>query len=95
MVLKSKDKVSGVENVYMSLNGEPYRIYKVIIRFLQAGVYNLKYYSVDRVGNVEDVKEKLFTIDDKEPILNWAFHGNVSGNTISGNSTIELLALDE
>ncbi|MGQ1786809.1 MULTISPECIES: OmpL47-type beta-barrel domain-containing protein [unclassified Saccharicrinis] len=95
VVLNSKDKVSGVENMYLSINGEPYKVYQDTVSFEKPGKYVLKYYCVDRVGNAEEVKEKSFTIDNKEPSVTWAFHGNVSGQTISGKSTIELLASDE
>ncbi|WP_075590890.1 OmpL47-type beta-barrel domain-containing protein [Labilibacter marinus] len=95
IVLKAKDKVSGVEDVYYSLNGSAYSKYQDTLSFETAGEYMLKYYAVDHVGNVEEEKEKTFTIDNKKPTVNWAFHGEVSGNTISGNSTIKLLAMDE
>ncbi len=76
--LKSKDQTSKVQNIYYSLNGEPYKIYSGIIEIKKEGDIILKYFAVDNVGNVEKVKEIKFNVDFTSP---QSFH-KVKGPTI-------------
>ncbi len=68
--VSSKDAGSGVENIYSSMNSEPYQKYeKEITPNPNDAVCELKYYAVDRVGNAEDVKKNIvkFYIDEDAP----------------------------
>lgn len=61
--LYSTDQVSGVEKLYHCLNGGSYSEYKGKLSNFEEGVNTLKYFSVDRVGNQEKVREEVFYIN--------------------------------
>ncbi|TLX77730.1 hypothetical protein E9993_03545 [Labilibacter sediminis] len=94
VALSSADKTSGTENIYFSVDDNPYQIYKDSLSFKEEKAYRLSYYSVDNVGNVEKSIVKEFSIDRTAPTSNWKLNGDVSGNTASGRSYIELMAAD-
>ncbi|MCT4647130.1 MAG: hypothetical protein N4A74_19230 [Carboxylicivirga sp.] len=93
--LSAKDKTSGVANTYYSLNGEPFKLVEGLIDIPAELSYSLKYYSVDNVGNVEDIKEKHFTVDKTAPAVSWKLVGDVAGEIVSARSKIQLLATDK
>ncbi len=99
ITLKSSDAGSGVENIYYSLNSKDFQKYENVIN-LSANKerYELKFYSVDKVGNVENIKKNVieFYIDELAP---ETFH-NVTGidlekSIIALNSKIYLDASDK
>ncbi|SMO34382.1 hypothetical protein SAMN06265379_101154 [Saccharicrinis carchari] len=92
--LSATDHMSGVENIYMSLNKQPYTVYNDTLLLDDEGDYQLKTYAVDHVGNVEEEKTYEFTIDATAPIANWSLEGNVHGKVASGNSKIIITAKD-
>ena len=94
--LNAGDQVSGVDQVFYSIDGAPYKKYEDTIRLNVEKDYSLKYYSVDRVGNVELPKIREFTLDVTAPVVAWKLLGDVADkNALSGRSKIELLAKDE
>ncbi|WP_430813672.1 OmpL47-type beta-barrel domain-containing protein [Carboxylicivirga sp. RSCT41] len=95
IALSAYDKVSGLDKTYYSINGEEFRLSEGVINISEEKHYSLKYYSVDNVGNVESIQERQFTIDKTAPAVNWKLVGDVSGNTVSARSKIELLAVDK
>jgi len=92
--LSATDATSGIETTYYSLNGAPYQPYTSNLSLNEEQDYQLSFYSVDHVGNSEEVEQHLFTIDKTAPNVNWKLMGDVSGKTASGRSSIELLAMD-
>jgi len=90
----SKDELSGVENIYISINKEPYKIYNNSLSFEKEGEYFIQYYAVDNVGNVENIKHIKFYIDTTAPRTQLKFEGDVYENIISGKSKIVLSASD-
>ncbi|WP_075603973.1 OmpL47-type beta-barrel domain-containing protein [Saccharicrinis aurantiacus] len=88
------DKTSGTEATYYSINAEPYQIYEDTLVIKTEGKYELKYYSIDHVGNIELVQKRLFIIDTSAPVVSWKMHGDVAGKIVSARSKIELIALD-
>ncbi len=88
------DKTSGCENTYYSINGANFQAYNDTLSFEKEGSYHLKYYSVDNVGNVEELTQKLFVVDRAAPTVNWKMQGDVSGDVVSARSKIELIAFD-
>ncbi len=95
VTLSAKDQTSGVESIYYSIDGQPYLPYKDSLSFTEEKEYTLHYYSIDHVGNIENVSTDKFTIDKTPPIANWKLDGEISGKTASGRSFIELLAEDK
>ncbi len=98
ITLKSKDAGSGVENIYYSLNSEDFKPYDNEINLTpNRDSCVLKFYSVDKVGNVENIQKNIieFYIDEDAP---ETFH-NVTGidlekNIIALNTKIYLDASD-
>lgn len=95
ITLTASDKTSGVENTYYSINGEPFKVVNGEINITEEKAYSIKYYSVDHVGNVEAIEEKLFTVDKTAPAVSWKLVGDVSGDVVSARSKIQLLAVDK
>lgn len=93
--LNAYDAVSGVEKVYFSLNGEPFKEYNEPIALTSAGDYTLRYYSVDKVGNAQTTKVVEFSVDQKPPKSSFIIEGDSSGEVISGRSKIVISAEDE
>ena len=56
--------------------------------------YQVKYYAVDNVGNVEQLKSKTFVIDKSAPKIGHKISGDLYNNIISGRSRIIILAKD-
>src|SRR5690554_722751 len=92
--LIASDKMSGVQNSYFSINTHPFTEYIDTLRFDEEGEYQLSFYSVDNVGNVEEVQTYQFIIDATPPVANWSLDGNVHGMAASGESKIIILAKD-
>jgi outer membrane protein OmpA-like peptidoglycan-associated protein len=59
--LSAKDNMSGVKESYYSVNGEPFKKFSQPIALNSEGDFNLRVYSVDNVGNIEQPKEFTLT----------------------------------
>ncbi|MCT4615270.1 MAG: hypothetical protein N4A49_10400 [Marinifilaceae bacterium] len=94
MTLSSKDKTSGVEKTFISIDGSDYTGYSAEKIFDKEKPYTVKYYALDNVGNDEDEKEKKFQTDLTAPVVNHKFDGEISGKYISGRTKIILTATD-
>lgn len=92
--LSATDATSGIETIFYSLNGAPYQPYASHLNLDEEQDYQLSFYSVDHVGNSEDVEQHVFSVDKTAPNVNWKLMGDISGKTASGRSSIELLAMD-
>lgn len=92
--LTSKDELSGVENIYISINKEPFKKYNPPIALEKPGEYFIQYYAVDNVGNIEKVNSIKFFIDNTSPKTEIKFEGDVYENVISGRSKIVINAID-
>ena len=91
--LKATDDLSGVKQIYFSTeNGNfvPYKTPDVN----REGDYRLSYYSIDNVGNVEDVKRKDFTVDLSPPVTSHEIAEMFKDEIISAKSRISLTASD-
>lgn len=89
------DKTSGCDQTYYSINGAPFQAYTDTLSMNDNGKFDLKFYSVDHVGNIEQTKHKQFTIDHTAPSVSWKMQGDVSGQIVSARSKIELIAMDK
>lgn len=97
LVLHSKDAVSGVQDIYYSLNGEAYVKYTAPIKIDGDGQNQFKYFAVDNVGNVEKVKTQLFNVDITPPISESIITGLSIGdeNIVSKSTKIYIEAKDD
>lgn len=91
--LTAVDNFSGVEQIYYSINGQAYTEYKDKIVFDKNGEYLLKYYSVDNVGNAEEVKNTdgvRFTVSTNAPVTKHEIIGIADNNVISIETQLKL-----
>ncbi len=93
VTLAAKDEMSGVEDVYHSVNGDGYTKYKSI-SFAKEGSYTYNYYAVDKTGNTEKANTKSFTVDLTAPITYHHIISISSENIISTTSSIYLTTSD-
>ena len=92
--LATKDEMSGIENLYYTLNQENYQAYKQILKPENEGEYNLSFYAVDHVGNVEKPKKASFTVDLSAPKSYHNIVGISEEQIISSSTKIYLTTED-
>lgn len=91
----AEDATSGVEQVYFSVNQEPYKAYDFKpLQFESEKDYVLRYYTVDRVGNAEEAKTLGFSIDLSAPVTTYSIVGESKGKVLSSKAAIKLAASD-
>ena len=95
VTLKASDGMSGVENIYYSLDGSPFKPYKEAISIAEEKEYKLKYYAVDNVGNVEDIHEIVLVLDKSAPVTRLEIEGDKYEEVVSARSKIALRAEDK
>lgn len=89
--LKPSDEMSGIEDTYFSINGEPFQKYTSEIPCTEEGKnYKIQFYSTDHVGNIEKVKTINVTVDSKSPNTSYKIHGDSHNNIISNRSKFSL-----
>ncbi len=93
--LKASDQVSGVKSIYYSINGENYTAYNGEIEFTNEKEVTFKYFAVDNVSNIEEVKTKVFHVDISPPVIEKSIKGNSTLNVLSKNASIVLTSKDE
>ncbi len=92
---EAKDELCGLEYIYISVNNSPYEQYPFdTLTFEHGNTYNIKYYSTDLVGNVEDIQEVSFSIDTGRPLTNLMIIGEHKDNIVSGNCKVSLKPID-
>ena len=94
IIITAIDALSGVDKIYYSINNENYKPYSGSISFSNEGEYTLKYYSVDNVGNVEQIKTESFIIDITYPETVYEIDGMTNENYISPDARIILKSTD-
>jgi len=92
---KKSDAISGVNEVYYSLDGNSYKKFSEPLSFKEEKEYKLKFYSVDNVGNVEKPKEATIVLDLSAPETSLKIEGDKHKNIISGRSEINLQPKDK
>lgn len=92
--LVAYDEMSGLENVYYSLNQSAYQPYLQELPIQTSGTYELNYYAVDHVGNVESPHQLVFTLDTEAP---QTYHNviGISQNKIISTSTQLYLSFED
>lgn len=92
--LTSTDEYAGVDLIFCSRNGAPFQKYEAPIILEKEGTHVLKYYSVDRVGNAEQVQVANIVIDAAGPSTDLSFKGIVHNNVLPANTWLILDAND-
>lgn len=93
--LASKDALSGVENIYYSVDSADYQIYSSELMLDTEKKYIIKYYSLDNVGNVEDIKRMTVITDHTSPTTTHDLSGNYFENILSAKATITISSSDQ
>lgn len=96
--LSAKDQtdMSGLDQILHSIDGGTYTVYSNTLTLNQQKKYDLKFYAVDSVGNVEDADGRTFFVDLTSPKLSYTLSGDriEDQNILSPRSRIELIADD-
>lgn len=92
---ETSDEMSGVEDVYYSVDGDDYKALKEYpLDITEEGTYQLMFYAVDNVGNMEDVETLRFAIDKTPPVTKHSIEGINKNKVLSPDATISLSASD-
>lgn len=92
--IKSRDGVSGVQSTYYQLNNITDSKYVDELKGFKEGENTLKYYAIDRVGNIEKMKDEKFYIDKTAPKTVYTIEGNKNEKYVSANAKIKLESTD-
>lgn len=95
ITLNCNDKLSGVQKLYYSLDSAAYQEYTAPIEFQEQGEYILQFYSVDNVGNMEEVTYNHLVLDDENPATKLEVKEDLYNDILSARSSIELIASDD
>ncbi len=91
---EGNDAHSGVENIYVSVNGASFSPYFGTYEFNQEKEYSVYYYAVDNVGNVESAKNSSFIVDLTPPTSKHQIEGIHQGAILSSTASITLSSND-
>jgi len=96
--LTAKDKMSGLDQIYTSINGAPYQPYKNALSFTAEMAYDISFYAVDNVGNVSVPQTTSFTIDLSAPVTRVNIANSYTSKdgkvTLSRMQNISLISYD-
>ncbi len=100
--IEAKDNVSGVKQTYYQIDSLPEVLYyqgtSIPLNILSDGYHLLKFYSIDKVGNKEDVQPFSFYLDKTAPITVSDILGDrfVVGDKIyfSGRTKFKITSID-
>lgn len=93
--LVAKDMISGVAKTMISVDSAEYKEYTGAITLQSEKEYIVKYFSVDNVGNVEELKTVKIVIDRTAPKTSMLIKGEYVDSVLSGACLITLNATDE
>lgn len=94
VTFKASDEMSGVENTYVSFDGNAYSTITDDIKLNSEKEYTLKYFSVDNTGNAENLKEAKFSVDKTSPTSKLNINGEKFDNVLCSNVKLEISATD-
>ncbi len=93
--LTANDNIVGVDSMFYSIDGEDFKPFKDTLVFSKEKLFIVKYYSVDKVGNVERIRKFVFKIDNSAPVANYKVVGIRRGDVLSPKAKIEIKAKDQ
>ncbi|MFO8234528.1 MAG: hypothetical protein R6U04_03860 [Bacteroidales bacterium] len=94
LTFQASDAISGVDDIYYSTNKSQFKKYKDTIKLEEENEYLIQYYSVDNVGNVEEIQKVILQIDQSAPKTSLSIDGDKHEKIISGRSEIILSSKD-
>ena len=90
-----KTNQSGVEDTWVSIDGAAFDKYQGPLSFGEEKTYDLRFYAVDRVGNVEKMNHFVFRLDLTKPESTMTQHGPRSGSYLGPKSSVSIKADDQ
>jgi hypothetical protein len=94
--LVSQDNLSGVRARYLSIDGQPFQLFQQPLKnFSVSGKHRFRYYSVDHVGNVEEMRQLVFYFDSSTPATKLHITGTHQDNVLSPQVSISLCGSDD
>ena len=91
ITLEAKDEMSGIQVSYFSIDGKPYEVYKDGISLPGEGEFEIRFYSIDNVGNDEIIHHKKIIIDGSDLSTSLEVEGEQHDNFLSAGSVIVLI----
>lgn len=96
LFVKAKDEMSGLENVYVSINQDTYTKLSAPVTLNEEKEYQVQYFAIDKVGNAEQPKSASFIIDLTPPTSNHEITGShLEGKILSPRAFISISGRDE
>jgi len=99
VVLKATDEVSGVKQIYLSINGEAYKEYNAPVDITAEKEYTFKFYAVDNVGNAEEIVTNKTTAtviaDFTGPDTKIELENDFVGTVLSARTNMMFIANDQ
>lgn len=92
--LKANDVLSGVNDIYYSIDGKPFQQYSDIINLDTEKSFNIRYYALDNVGYFNNPNRLVFTVDHTSPTTQKTIETNYIDNILSKSTTILLSSED-
>jgi hypothetical protein len=96
ITLTATDNLSGVKSTEFRLSSsENWSIFTAPVVLTQDGTYTVQYRSIDRAGNMEDVKQQTIHIDKTAPLTSASLAGTLLSNgTYNSDVALTLTAAD-
>jgi len=91
---KATDKLSGVKDLFVSVDGKAYSPNTAPINFDTQKEVNVQYYAVDKVGYFNKPKSIKFTVDIEAPTTEHLVEKNFIEDILSPSTTIKLTSND-
>ncbi|NQT25251.1 hypothetical protein HQ585_07845 [candidate division KSB1 bacterium] len=92
--LASNDELSGVADIYYSIDGDSFQVYQSALALDQEKSYNIRYYAVDHVGYAEDPGSIEFAVDLTPPKTRHETMINFVGEVLSSSTVFQLISTD-
>ncbi|MFO7863219.1 MAG: 7TM-DISM domain-containing protein, partial [Salinivirgaceae bacterium] len=89
------DVHAGVNTIYYSIDGAPFKKFDQPIDLNQEKEYTIRFYAIDNVGNAEETNKEVIFIDKSNPQTSIKIEGDRHENVVSGRSTILIESEEE
>jgi len=92
---KLQSNVSGLQEVFFSVDGRSFESYKSPVSFEGERLHQIRYYGVDHVGNQEELHSFQFRIDTTAPNSLIKYKGIESGEYLASSTRIFFQGFDK
>lgn len=92
--IEAGDPMSGLAGVYLARNGAPFQSYDQPLPLSDEKKHTLRYYAVDRVGNVSPVSDATFMVDHTAPTTEHRIQGTHLNDILAPSARLPLSSQD-